>query len=284
VTRMRELVVQFIITLANYEYVFAYKLDTAGGITTEVRATGIVSVVNIDPGKTSEYGNVVSKGVLAQNHQHIFATRIDPAIDGHNNTVLHEESHSVPWNKETNPNGNFYEIRKTVIDKSMGLDAAPQHNRVFKIINQDKKNPYSGNPVGYKFVPPPTQKLLAAPGSIQAQRALFTNHHVWVTKYRENELYAAGRFTLQSQLEVGGVHDMVMRNDDVVNKDIVIWNVFGLTHNPRVEDWPVMPCDIFQVHFKPSDFFTENPAIDVPSDKNTASELVGKDCCTTETL
>ena len=75
VTRMRELVVQFIITLANYEYVFAYKLDTAGGITLEVRATGIVSVVNIDPGKTSEYGNVVSGGVLAQNHQHIFAAR-----------------------------------------------------------------------------------------------------------------------------------------------------------------------------------------------------------------
>jgi hypothetical protein len=75
VTRMRELVVQFIITLANYEYVFAYKLDTAGGITLEVRATGIVSVVNIDPGKTSDYGNVVSNGVLAQNHQHIFAAR-----------------------------------------------------------------------------------------------------------------------------------------------------------------------------------------------------------------
>ena len=73
VSRMRELVVQFIITLANYEYVFAYKLDTAGGITLEVRATGIVSVVNIDSGKTSDYGNVVSGGVLAQNHQHIFA-------------------------------------------------------------------------------------------------------------------------------------------------------------------------------------------------------------------
>jgi primary-amine oxidase len=80
VTRLRELVVQFIITLANYEYVFAFKLDTAGGITLEVRATGIVSVVNIDPGKTSEYGNVVSGGVLAQNHQHIFAARMSPIL------------------------------------------------------------------------------------------------------------------------------------------------------------------------------------------------------------
>lgn len=188
---MRELVVQFIITLANYEYVFAYKLDTAGGITLEVRATGIVSVVNIDPGKTSDYGNVVSGGVLAQNHQHIFAARIDPAIDGHANTVTYEESHPVAINAETNPNGNFYQIQKTIIRESAGLDANPIDHRVFKIINPTKKNPHSGNPVAYKFSPLPTQKLLAAPGSIQSQRALFTQHHVWVTKYHDDELYAA---------------------------------------------------------------------------------------------
>lgn len=232
-TRMRELVVQFIITLANYEYIFAYKLDTAGGITIETRATGIVSVVNIDPGKKSDYGNIVANGVLAQNHQHIFAIRVDPAIDGHKNTVVYEESLTAPWNKETNPNGNWYEIRKTVVEKSSGLDANPADHRVFKVINPSKTNPKSGNPVGYKFTPLPTQKLLAAKGSIQYNRALFTNHHVWVTKYRDDELYAGGRFTMQSKMEKDGVHDMAARNDDVTNEDVVLWNVFGLTHNPR---------------------------------------------------
>ena len=240
VTRSRELVVQFIITLANYEYIFAYKFDLSGGITVETRATGIVSVVNIDPGKTSEYGNVVGSGVLAQNHQHIFCVRMDPAIDGHNNTVLHEESHRVPIDKETNPNGNFYKVQQTIVDKSQWLDAAPQHNRTVKIVNRSKKNPVSGKPVGYKFQPPPTQLLLADPDSTQSKRALFAQHHVWVTKYQDDELYAAGRFTLQSQREVGGVADMVAREDKVEDEDVVVWNVFGLTHNPRVEDWPVM--------------------------------------------
>ncbi|KAJ5034928.1 uncharacterized protein L3040_008196 [Drepanopeziza brunnea f. sp. 'multigermtubi'] len=87
-------------TLANYEYIFADKLDQAGGITVgitvETRATGIVSVVNIDPGKTSPWGNVVSSGALAQNHQHLFCIRIDPAIDGLNNTVVAEESLPMP--------------------------------------------------------------------------------------------------------------------------------------------------------------------------------------------
>lgn len=239
VTRNRELVVQFIITLANYEYVFAYKFDLSGGITVETRATGIVSVVNIDPGKTSKYGNVVSPGALAQNHQHIFCVRMDPAIDGYDNTVLVEESHPVPFGPN-NPAGNLYEVRREPVEKSKWIDAASRHNRVVKLVNESKTNPISGRPVGYKFTPADTQLLLAQPESGQAQRALFAQHHVWVTKYLDRELYAGGRYPLQSKKEVGGVGDAVKREDDVKNADVVVWSVFGLTHNPRVEDWPVM--------------------------------------------
>lgn len=232
--------IQFIITLANYEYIFAYKFDQAGGIIVETRATGIVSVVNIDPGKTSNYGNVVSGGALAQNHQHIFCVRIDPAIDGQDNTVLVEESHRVPMNKTTNPRGNYYEVRQSVVEQSSWLDAAPQHNRVIKMVNRGKKNPVSGKPVGYKFTPSPSQLLLADPESVQSKRALFAHHHVWVTKYKDDELYGGGRFTLQSQREIDGVADAAARGESVTDDDVVVWNVFGLTHNPRVEDWPVM--------------------------------------------
>lgn len=239
-TRRRELVVQFLITLANYEYAFNFIFDQAAGITVESRATGIVSTVHIDPGKTSDYGNVVNPGVLAQNHQHTFCVRLDPAIDGNRNTVVQEESLPVRIDKRTNPNGNLYEVRQTQISTSVGLDAAPHNNRVFKIQNLNKKNPISGKPVGYKLTPPPTQLLLADPNSIQAKRALFAKHHLWVTKYKDDELYAGGRYTLQSHLEVGGVSDAAARNDDVYDEDIVLWSVFTLTHNPRVEDWPVM--------------------------------------------
>lgn len=235
VTRNRELVVQFIITLANYEYIFAYKFDQSGGINIETRATGIVSCVNIDPGKTSDYGNVVNPGVLAQNHQHIFAIRVDPAVDGHSNTVMMEESHRVPMNPVTNPKGNYYEVRKTPIKQATYADAAPFNNRVFKIVNSSKKNRISGNPVGYKLTPPATQLLLADPESIQAKRASFAQHHVWVTKYKDDELYAGGRFTMQSTREIDGVADAVAREDNVEDEDVVVWSVFGLTHNPRVE-------------------------------------------------
>lgn len=271
VTRLRELVVQFVATLANYEYVFAYKLDTAGGITVETRATGIVSVVPIDEGKTSGYGNVVHPGVLAQNHQHIFAVRIDPSIDSYGATdtaVVLEESHPIPTNPETNPYGNGYEVRRRRVERAGFEDAEPKLNRVVRIENARKKNAVSGKNVGYKLVPNATQLLLADDASVQAARAPFAKHHLWFTGYRDNEFWAAGEFTNQAPREEGGVKAMVERGDwfvDGLEADVVhgtngtngevhddddekkgqlstpiVWNVFGLTHNPRVEDWPVM--------------------------------------------
>ncbi|OHW98995.1 copper amine oxidase 1 [Colletotrichum incanum] len=263
VTRRRELVIQFILTVAKYEYVFNYKFDQAGGITVETRATGILSAVNIDIGKAAPWGNIVSPGVLAQNHQHIFCVRIDPAIDGHQNTLVQQESLPLQIDARTNPNGNAYQVQETPITTSIGLNAAPQNARLFKIQNFSKRNPVSGKPVGYKIVPPPTQLL-----------AFFAQHHLWVTKYKDDELYAGGRYTLQSTIEEEGVSDAAARCDDVVQTDIVLWSVFGLTHNPRVEDWPVMPVETIQLHITPVDFFTENPAIDVPSNRNLTSQYV----------
>ncbi|KAH8660672.1 copper amine oxidase [Tricladium varicosporioides] len=281
VTRLRELVVQFIITLANYEYIFAYKFDQAGGITIETRATGIVSVVNIDPGKTSPWGNIVSSGALAQNHQHLFCLRIDPAIDGQNNTVVKEESLPMPMSKEFNPYGAGYEVRQTPVKISQFFDASPQTNLTVKITNPSKINPVSGKPVSYKFIPSASQLMLAHPNSVMAKRAQFAQHHVWVTKHKDNEFWAGGEFTNQSKNEIDGVADAVARGDSVENDDVVVWNTFGLTHNPRVEDWPVMPVEIHQIHLRPADFFTANPAIDVPGLKNNSSVLApgSKPCC-----
>ncbi|KAF9875083.1 copper amine oxidase [Colletotrichum karsti] len=296
VTRLRELVIQCVVTLANYEYVFAYKLDTAGGITLETRATGVMSVVAIDEGKESEYGVVVAPGVLAQNHQHLFAVRFDPAIDSYiegDTRVVVEESVPVAMDKKTNPHGNFYRLTKRDVDKACWFDAEPRLNRVVKMQHRDKKNAMSGRNVGFKLTPSATQMILADEESQVSKRAKFARHHVWVTGHRDDELWAAGEFTNQSREEEGGVFDMVARGDwfgDEANGEVaengvgdgrksspVVWSVFGLTHNPRVEDWPVMPVEIHQMHIRPADFFEANPALDMPGSRNKTSVIVP--CC-----
>lgn len=264
VTRNRELVVQCIVTLANYEYIFAYKLDLAGGITVETRATGIMSVVSIDEGKTSKYGAIVAPGILAQNHQHVFAVRIDPAVDSYadgDSQVVVEESLTQGMDPKTNPHGNYYAVQRNPVDIAAWIDAEPKLNRTLKLENTNKKNEVSGRNVGYKLISPSTQMLLADENSTVAKRAPFAQHNFWVTGYRDGELWAAGEFTNQSKTESGGVAEMVSRGDwfteggkptNGANGDAngdhgegrksspVLWSVFGLTHNPRVEDWPVM--------------------------------------------
>jgi primary-amine oxidase len=102
-------------------------------------------------------------------------------------------------------------------------------NLTVKMTNPSKLNPISGRPVSYKFIPAASQLLLAHPDSVVAKRAQFAQHHVWVTKYKEGELWAGGEFTNQSKKEVDGVADAVARNDDVENEDVVVWHTFGLT-------------------------------------------------------
>jgi primary-amine oxidase len=49
---------------------------------------------------------------------------------------------------------------------------------------------------------------------------------------------------------------------------------FGLTHNPRVEDFPVMPSERISVLLRPDGFFEKNPALDVPQSDQTANKSV----------
>ncbi|KFY29838.1 hypothetical protein V494_08442 [Pseudogymnoascus sp. VKM F-4513 (FW-928)] len=287
VTRGRTLLLQNIITVLNYEYIFAWIFHQNGTIQFETRATGIVSTALIDQGKYSPWGNVVSPGVLAQNHQHLFCLRIDPMIEGSQNTLIQEDCEAVPESDEENPFGNAWKVVKTSFLKSTFADAAPEKNRVFKIVNENQLNKISGNPVGYKICPLPSQMLLASKNSAVRKRARFAEHHMWVTRYRDGDLWAGGKWTEQSLRETDGVSDYAARNEDVKNEDIVVWHTFGMTHSARVEDFPVMPVEVLTVSLKPVDFFDHNPALDVPQStqgfNNSGQISAEKDSCSCST-
>ncbi|OBT64953.1 hypothetical protein VE03_05626 [Pseudogymnoascus sp. 23342-1-I1] len=264
VVRNRELVLQSIITVSNYEYILAFVFNQAGDFSYEVRATGILSTQPIDEGISVPWGTVVHDGVLAAHHQHIFSLRINPELDGSSsNSLVYEEAHAMPIDPATNPFGNGYVSTETLVENSVGLDLDSRRNRVFKITNPNKHNAINGKAVSYKVVVPPFQPILANPNSVHYKRAEFADHSIYVTKYREDELFSGGQYTNQSQ-GGHGVRSWAARNDSVVEQDIVLWVQFGLQHIPRAEDFPVMPCELIKVSLKPVNFFERNPAIDVP--------------------
>ncbi|KAJ9195634.1 hypothetical protein DTO164E3_6710 [Paecilomyces variotii] len=285
VVRNRQLVVQMICTVANYEYIFAYIFDQAAGIELEVRATGILSTAPLDNenGETVPWGTNVAPGVVAAFHQHMFSFRIDPAIDGFKNTIYYEDSVPMPPG-EDNPFGAGYVTEETVLKTSGTANTAVDRHRVFKIRNDSVINPITYKPVAYKLQTLPSQMLLMGENSFNFKRAKFASKPIWVTKYQDNELYAAGEFTNQSKSS-DGVETWVQRNDPIENEDVVLWHTFGLTHNPRIEDFPVMPVERISVHLKPDGFFTKNPALDVPPsdqsfNKSTLhQEVDAASCC-----
>ena len=262
VVRNRELVVQSIITVANYEYILAFIFNQAGEVTYEVRATGIVSTQPIDEGIEVPWGTVVHPGVLASHHQHIFSLRIDPAIDGHANRLVYDEIHPMP-RSDFNPHGVGYTVSETVVEESTGLDLDSTTNRTYKIQNCIVRNPVNNKPVGYKIQMPDFQKMVADPDSFHHRRAEFADRNLYVTRHRDGELYSGGKYTNQSR-GGEGVRSWAARKENVVDQDIVLYVQFGLQHVVRLEDFPVMPCEIIRVMLKPVNFFEKNPALDVP--------------------
>ncbi|KAM0458314.1 hypothetical protein ACHAPV_006125 [Trichoderma viride] len=286
VTRSRILVLQTIITVSNYEYIFAFHFGQDASIHYEVRATGILSTAPIAVGETVPYGTVVAPGVLAPYHQHLFCLRIDPAIDGHANSLLVEESCALPIGDPDvhNPLGVGYVTSKQFVDDEQGLDLDFTTNRTFKIVNEKVVNPITGTPVGFKIVPFYSQMLLSHPTSHHARRSEYGQHAIWVTRYDDEEFFPAGRHTMQSAGGDGIATAIERRRRDasvdtsVRNEDIVVWHTFGSTHNPRIEDWPVMPAEKMVVGLKPFNFFGGNPGLDVAvstQERNRSVEVGG---------
>ncbi|EME42464.1 hypothetical protein DOTSEDRAFT_73331 [Dothistroma septosporum NZE10] len=262
VVRNRELVLQSIITVANYEYILAFMFNQAGELAYEVRATGILSTQPIDDGIEVAWGTVVHPGVLATHHQHIFSLRVDPMIDGYHNRLVFDEAHAMP-RSAFNPHGTGYYTQETVVEKSGGYDIDYEANRTFKIQNVDVRNPINGKPVAYKIHAPPFQKMLSDAHSFNYKRAEFADKSIYAVKHRDGELYAGGKYTNQSRGGTG-VRAWADRKDDIVDEDLVVFVQFGINHIPRIEDFPVMPCETIKVAMKPVNFFDKNPALDVP--------------------
>ena len=241
VVRNRQLVIQCTATVANYEYVLAFVLDQAANLHIEVRATGIVSTMPLNRDTHTPWGTVVAPGVVAVNHQHLFNVRIDPALDGQNNTIVYEDAVPIVDDPNLDPFGCAFRIDTTPIKRPGGYETCLDKSRTFKIINPSVKNTVSGKPVGYKLHAIPSQMMMMGKHTFNYKRGIFASKPIWVTKYQDDELWAAGEFTNQSR-EDTGLAVWANREENLENEDVVLWHSFGLTHVTRPEGKCCVSC------------------------------------------
>jgi primary-amine oxidase len=187
VTRGRKLIISQIFTAANYEYCVYWIFHQDGTIQLEIKLTGILNTYALNPGEdTKGWGTEVYPGVNAHNHQHLFCLRIDPNIDGPNNTVFQVDATQGPGEvgSKENPYGNAFFAKKTKYStvKEAISDYDGVTSRTWDIANTNKLNPYSHKPVSYKLVSREVPRLLPKEGSLVWKRAGFARHAIHVTQ------------------------------------------------------------------------------------------------------
>jgi len=201
-------------------------------------------------------------------------------IDGEKNTVsvVDVKALAGECGSKENPYGQGFTLVEKVLGNSVEArtSVSAETSRIWKISNESVSNPLTTKPTAWKLVPLNSAPLLAKEGSNIRSRAAFAGHSVWVTKQSDDQLYAAGYYVNQSK-GGDGLPVWTQPAHNVKNEDIVLWHTFGVTHIPRVEDFPIMPVETCGFTLKPYNFFTANPSLDVPPTNKeiNKSELVG---------
>ncbi|KPM41374.1 Peroxisomal primary amine oxidase [Neonectria ditissima] len=272
--RDRKLIISQIITAANYEYGFYHTFTLDGTYKLEIKLTGMLNTYCMHPTETAApYGTEVAHRLSAHNHQHIFSLRVDPEIDGPDNSVLQSDAlpSDAPVGSPENPYGNGFYCKKTPLRtaKEGAADYCFETSRSWDIVNPSSINSACKKPVAYKILNNNCPTVLAKPGSVVHARAAFARKSLWVVPYRDYELFPAGDYVCQSTGAEAHPHnaavlDWVARDEPIVNTDIVCYIQFGLTHFPRTEDFPIMPAEPVSVMLRASNFFQKNPGLWVP--------------------
>ncbi|KAI9272971.1 copper amine oxidase [Phascolomyces articulosus] len=288
--RSRRLVISHIVTAANYDYGLYYYFYQDGTFQYEVKATGELNtqVLAVDE-DAAPYGTMVAPQIDAQHHQHLFSMRIDPMIDGRNNSVAETDVYASPHpvGHPQNMVGNAFSPYTKIFNNTdeAQTDASLEKHRTWKIINESKIHPYAKTPVGFKLHSANTPPLLAKPGSIAYERARFASRTLWVTPYNPDQLFPGGFYCYQSEPSDNlGLPQWTKEVKNVRNTDIVLWLTFGITHVPRVEDFPIMPVEMCGWSARAANFFIGNPGIDLPAGNKTTSRNAyapadAKACC-----
>ncbi|WNG47214.1 primary-amine oxidase [Archangium minus] len=255
IRRARSLVILYSAVVGNYDYVFQWIFRQDGTLEARVFLSGILLAKGSEP---TRYGTTVAPGTVAIHHEHMLSYRLDLDVDGPSNSIFETHVRALPTGPD-NPRGNAFVAERTLMAVEEGRDRS--HGRQWRVVNPNETNSLGEHP-GFVLLPGMSDDLIAQPDSSVRSRTGFAHKAVWLTRQRDEELYASGTYTVQSS-ESTGLPSYV-NGEPLENSDVVLWYTLNHVHIPRPEEWPVMPRASLGFTLAPFGFFTQNPALDVP--------------------
>ncbi len=270
----RTLIVRSAAVIGNYDYLLDWRFEQDGSIRVAVGATGIIETKGVlaksaaahemgIPGADDEYGHFVGENTVGVNHDHFFSFRLDLDVDGTNNTFVPHRLKQKLLPASTHRKSIWIaepSVAKT--ERDAILDISLQKPSMWVFVNPNVHGPL-GYPTGYEIMPGVTAASLLDPDDGPQRVGAFSNHQLWVTPYKPNELYASGLYPTAGK-GTDGLAVWTQANRPIENTDIVAWYTLGFHHMPRAEDWPVMPVMWHDFVIRPFDFFPRNPVLTLP--------------------
>ena len=264
-----ELVVRMVATIGNYDYYQDYVFGLDGRLRIRLVSTGldatkaVLSADLSDPraAQETQTGAIIAPHRLAVNHDHYFSYRIDMDIDGQNNNF---ERHMLRAAKtpEGAPRSGIWQVfpQKMKTEKQAQTDMRADRPALLVFANPARQNKM-GYDSAYQIMMP-NVKPLVSPVDEVFKRAYFVQKNLWVTRFKRDEIFAAGMPVNQSVPWLG-MPEYIADDENIENSDVVGWATIGFHHVPMAEDWPVMPSKVDEIVLKPRNFFDRNPAIDL---------------------
>ena len=268
----RELVVRWISTIGNYDYIFDWVFNTNGIIGINAGATGIEAVKGVlsktmhdaTAKEDTRYGTLIDHNIVGTTHQHIYNFRLDMDVDGDNNSFV-EMDPVVVKNVRGGPRSSAMEIRERTVETEKEAEQKFDASTIRLLSNANKEN-RMGNPVSYQVIPYAGGTHPIAKGANFAsdewifKRLSFMDKQIWVTKRDAEEQFPEGKYSNRSKTDTG-LGQFVANNDNIKNKDLVVWMTTGTTHVARAEEWPIMPTEWVYTMLKPWNFFDSTPTL-----------------------
>jgi primary-amine oxidase len=201
----RELVLRWIATVGNYDYIFDWTFQQDGTIRVGVGATGIDEVKGVasknyasGSDRDGRYGTYIADNTVGVNHDHFFCFKLDLDVDGTNNSF-----ETVQLKKIRQGNSS---LRKSLwvaqpkiaeVESEARLNEDMHEPALWRVINPNAIDS-SGYPVSYELVPAHAASDMLDPDDYPRRRAGFADYQLWVTPYTP-EPAAAGLYPNQSR-------------------------------------------------------------------------------------
>ena len=293
--RAKELVTGFVATVGNYDYMYKWVFREDGTFGFEAELHGLIlnkttkdeacqicatQAAAAGPGTyiangDQRFGTIVYPGIVGIFHQHWINLRMNFDIDGTVNAVEECNTKPLPYHPTGNPRGRAFTVERTVFGREKwavrNLNLAT--NRSWIVYNPTVTSAI-GHYSGYE-IEPVGNTISAIPEFRFGEESSFTQRHFWVTKYRPDQLYAAGKYP--NQAPAGYKDDLfhyIEKNEKIYKEDLVLWYSLGFTHITRPEDYPIMPAGKIAVNFAPVGFFQKSPALGYAHIENEMSGSV----------